>query len=345
MKVLHAPWVIAGISGVLAKAQRALGVEAESYAITSTSFQYSVDRTLDENKNPKLQILQNVLRLGWHYDVFHFYYNGSLLGHVLKDVPLLRKVGKRIFFHFCGCDLRDSKAVIAKYAISACKECWPMLCSPHRDRTVEIAQKYANAAFVATPDLLEFYDGSILLLNPIDLQSLDLSVKLWEKEERNNFRKPHSTEFVRIVHAPSSQTIKGTKYIIAAVDELRKAGYAVELKLIERVSNQEALRMCWEADLAIDQVLVGSYGQFAIEMMALGKPVICYIREDLERYYPKNLPIVRANPKDLAQVLAKLLEHPKMWVELGCQGREYVERHHEAHVIARQSVEVYHQYE
>ena len=53
---------------------------------------------------------------GWHrrtrlariaatYDVFHFYYGESLLA-ARRDVPMLRRLGKRIIFHFLGCDIR-----------------------------------------------------------------------------------------------------------------------------------------------------------------------------------------------------------------------------------------------
>jgi glycosyltransferase involved in cell wall biosynthesis len=341
MKVLHAPWVIAGISGVLARAQRDLGVEADSYAITPNAYGYAVDKRLNTHRSTRFQILQNALRFAWHYDVFHFYFNGSLLGSTLKDVPWLHRLRKQVFFHFCGCDLRDSKAVIAQYGTSACEHCWPMRCSPNREEAIAMAQKYARAAFVSTPDLVEFYEDAHLLLNPIDLTALD---KILETLSLVAHPAHQTQEPVRIAHAPSDRILKGTKYILAAVEELRRAGYPVELVLIEKMTHQEAMRVCLEADLAIDQVLIGSYGQYAIEMMAMRKPVICYIRPDLELYYDKTLPIVRSTFKDLKQVLARLLDRRNSWHDLGHQGRAYVEKFHEAHVIARQALEVYRGY-
>ena len=44
--------------------------------------------------------------------------------------------------------------------------------------------------------------------------------------------------------------------------------------------------MIRESDVVIDQILMGTYARLAIESMALGKPVICYLREDLFEFNP-----------------------------------------------------------
>ena len=67
----------------------------------------------------------------------------------------------------------------------------------------------------------------------------------------------------------------------------------------KKLSNKEARKRYETADILIDQLLAGWYGGLAVELMALGKPVICYIREDDLKYIPKEmrdeLPIINAN--------------------------------------------------
>jgi len=93
---------------------------------------------------------------------------------VLTVAVINLTLGRRVFFHFCGCDIRDSKHVIATYDYSACKTCWPQLCSPNRPRALDIARRFADGVFVSTPDLLEFMPGSTLLPQPIELGRVDL---------------------------------------------------------------------------------------------------------------------------------------------------------------------------
>ena len=61
--------------------------------------------------------------------------------------------------------------------------------------------------------------------------------------------------------------------------------------------------------------------------MALGKPVIAYIRKP-EDYLPKGIecPIVSANPDYLKQSLITLIENPQLRYDLGVRGRRYVEQ-------------------
>ena len=53
----------------------------------------------------------------------------------------------------------------------------------------------------------------------------------------------------------------------------------MELVLIEGMTYEQARQVYPTADLLIDKVLAGWYGGVAVELMALAKPVVCYIRE------------------------------------------------------------------
>jgi len=335
MRILHAPQNIAGMAGLMARKQRDMGYKSDSFVAVNSIFKYSADYSLKASsslgrKAERLKFFSKALRT---YDVFHFYFGESLLGQDYFDVPLLKKLNKKIFFYFAGCDIRDSKQVISKYEVSACKECWPMMCSANRKKSLEILS-YANGTFVSTPDLLEFVENGILLQQPIDLAEFN-AIK------RDVTRSDLDTDVVKIAHAPTSRMIKGTSYLLDAVDRLRSEGYKIELVMVEGKPYSEAIQLYQQVDIAVDQLLIGAYGQFAVEMMALGKPVICYIRDDLVNKYPPHLPIISANRNQIFEVLRETIRQRDKWKLIGESAMEYVARNHDASVIAEKALRYY----
>ena len=87
------------------------------------------------------------------------------------------------------------------------------------------------------------------------------------------------------MHAPSAQGYKGTEYVLQAITRLEK-DYEVEFVLVHDIPHSQTKEIYQRADIIIDQLLTGTYGVFTVEAMALGKPVVCYIREDLKSTYP-----------------------------------------------------------
>jgi glycosyltransferase involved in cell wall biosynthesis len=89
----------------------------------------------------------------------------------------------------------------------------------------------------------------------------------------------------------------------------------------------------------VDQLLAGWYGGLAVEVMALGKPVVAYLRcEDLA-FLPESmraeLPIVSAEPATIYAVLKRLLgEDAGQLARLGERSRAYVEHWHDPRSIA-----------
>lgn len=143
-----------------------------------------------------------------------------------------------------------------------------------------------------------------------------------------------------IVHAPTSPEHKGTEYILSALNEL-SIDYDFELKLVQGLSNEEAKKIYMKADLVIDQVLAGSYGVFAIEAMAMGKPVVCWISDFMREHYPNDLPIISANPDTIKNTLKYIFENKDLLVEVGRKGRLYVEKHHDMISISKKMIELY----
>jgi glycosyltransferase involved in cell wall biosynthesis len=78
----------------------------------------------------------------------------------------------------------------------------------------------------------------------------------------------------------------------------------------------------------------------AVEGMAMGKPVLCFIRPDFEPLLHE-CPIVRCTQEDLTDRLAELLADPARRRVLGELGRAYVEREHDHTLLAQRLVEIY----
>lgn len=326
-RVFHGPNNISGSAGILARAQRDLGWDARSICFSTGSYSFPVDETVPFGVRGRARLL----RAAAEFDVFQFYFGESLAGARLTDVPLLGRFGKKVFFYFCGCDLRDSKVVIPSQPVSACAECWPMGCSANRDLAARVAEQ-ADGCFVSTPDLLEFLPGAVLLPQPIDLAAFgQRRDAAFAAAARGSAARDGN---VRIAHAPSNRVIKGTRHVERAVQQLRDDGLAVELVLVEGKSYADSLAVYASCDLAVDQLLIGAYGQFAVETMALGKPVVCFIRDDALEAYGPGLPVVSATPSDLASVLRDLIAHRDRWPELGAAGVAYVEAVHGAERVA-----------
>ena len=90
----------------------------------------------------------------------------------------------------------------------------------------------------------------------------------------------------------------------------------------------------------MDQLIVGWYGGLAVEAMALGKPVIAYIRQEDLHFIPhqmkKDLPIIQAEPDTIYAVLEKVLNMPRTEIlNIAHKSRAYVERWHDPLAIAR----------
>jgi hypothetical protein len=143
-----------------------------------------------------------------------------------------------------------------------------------------------------------------------------------------------------IVHAPSNRAKKGTEHVIAACAEL-----PVDLELIEGVHHDEARERYARADIVVDQLRAGWYGLFAIESMALGKPVVSFLHDEARRRtgekFGVEVPIVQATKDTLADALRPLIDSPAERRRLGAAGRAYVQRVHDIEATGDRLLEIY----
>ncbi|MCL4870649.1 MAG: hypothetical protein KJ063_16935 [Anaerolineae bacterium] len=272
-----------------------------------------------------------------NFDIFHFFWGSSLYGfgpfrHL--DLPWLRRMGKKVFVHYRGIELIDLAYFDYLRARTAGDDIpEPAMSRPEQLQSFARFRRYAHKMLVSEPDLFRVVPEAegVMVQQAVDLA-------YWQPSQIY----PPSREdgIFRIAHAPSLRRKKGTEFVEQSVAELKQAGYPIELVLIEKVPFHQVKALYEQADIGIDQVLYGWYGKVSIELMALGRPVICYIDDELFPYRT-DMPIVNGHPRNLTQQLKDLLDNPARRQVLGEQGQAYVRRYHDVSAVVDQCLDLY----
>ena len=119
----------------------------------------------------------------------------------------------------------------------------------------------------------------------------------------------------------------------------------VELDIVEGVNHEEARERYARADIVVDQLNAGWHGVFALEAMALGKPVLAKLDaetvEQSAKGYGIRVPIVPATKENLAEALTPLVENPALRRQIGAESRAYVEQVHDIDRVADRLLAIY----
>jgi len=338
-RILWAPTPIKQMWDI-SRGERDLGLKSETLIFQNNIHRipcdYNIEDWLSETLSRIPVFYAVFLWACMRYDVFHYYYYGGLLILVpifwQLELPLLRLLGKRIVFSAIGCDIRlRSQAMRHKY--NCCSSC-SVFCDEKKTRErLDHIKKYASV-LVAGGDMHEFLPES-------KWDVPEYAVDIHEFDELMEVKPP--SDKIRIVHGCNNRQWKGTEHIITACEKLKEEGFPVELILVEGKPNEEARRIYATADIIVDQLLIGWYALFSIEAMAMGKPVCCYLREDLIWMIPKEppCPIVNTNPENILEELRKLVKNPELRKRLGEMGRHYAAEIHDFRKVAQKWVKIY----
>jgi hypothetical protein len=330
LRVLHGMYEIAGQGMVLAQALRAVGCDARafSYEIAWDGRRSDIVVDLSRHANDLgrgLAMTGAFMRWGTWFDVFHLHFGTSFLPRRL-DVPLLKAIGKKVVFHFHGCEVRHRAHMLATHRLSTCTECDPFCRPDHQAKILAGAARLADLVLYSTLDLAESAPGAANLALAIDAARWEAAAfahPLPDPARRDGVNGP-----VVIAHAPTNPLIKGTRHVVDAVERLRAEFPRVELRVIDRQPWATMPQFLSGCDILVDQLMMGWYGLLAIEGMAESKAVIAYLREDF-RSLRADLPVVSAEPATIYDVLRDLVRDPARRGALGAQGPPYVRRWHD----------------
>ena len=356
-RILHCPDNLGNNAKQLSDYQKEQGLNSWSISPRKEQFGFEADQTLVKSGSFVLGEFAR-WRLLWiaifNFDVIHFNNGRTIMPHRLpfasvrkrtnsivaalyviyawvlegKDLFILKALGKKIYFTYQGSDARLSSHYFQLHSGDVLTELNPDYLSPKADqyklRRIKRTEKYAEGIICLNPDLLTYF-SSKAKFQPY--YNIDL-----------NEIKPHKileSNTVHIVHAPSKRDIKGTKYIVNAINELREKNSNLRFSLVEGMSNRKAQKIYDTADIFIDQLIVGWYGGVAVELMARGVPVMCFINSSTDiqdtqiQSIESKLPILKTSIETIKTDLENLLKLNKAEIRaIGENSRIFVNEEH-----------------
>lgn len=359
LRILHAPALVVNQQWILSRAQRKLGHVSDVMTFNSGRKEFLV-RNCDidfrfDRKNisfkpgkilPTLVFMSKFtfffIKALFKYDVFHFHSESFLGSYSTLDLAILRLFRKKIIFQYYGCDIRLKSHSILQGDPCICTDCVRVCQQSRKLRDSLMHLKYAD---------FRVYGGSDVIELVPDAEFLPLSVDLdvWTTVPVSQIPKEHrlpDTGNVRILQAFENATSrgdqKGTRFIKAAVERLKKEGQKIDYVYLEKIPHDCMKYYYQQVDIVIDQMMsAGWHGSISVEAMAMGKPIICNISDNGLKFLPKDHPIVVANPANLAEKLRMLINDKALRDELGRRGRKYIEDYHDAMKNAKAYIEFY----
>ena len=184
-------------------------------------------------------------------------------------------------------------------------------------------------------------DSSQFEMSHIKYKSIDL--KLWQP----NLVIPAehqlaATDNIRILHSNylkgssrdwQGRNIKGSPFILAAIERLKQEGHHIEYFFVENKPSKQMRFYQAQADIVVEQLIFGWWGSTFVEAAALGKPVVCYLRPSWKAFFLKtfpeydSLPIVEADTNTIYDALKKLVTDADYRRQKGEESRQFAEVH------------------
>jgi tetratricopeptide (TPR) repeat protein len=329
-RVLHGTYEVANQMNTIAAGLNGEGITARTVCYYPNYLGYTFDYSLDVSRlKSRPEAILATRRMAEplisEFDIFHFHFNTTLtLDH--SDLPRLRQLGKVMTMQYWGSDAR---------LLSRAREMNPYAVVKDHDedaikRKLEFMARFMPDAVTGDYEVYEylkdFYNHVYVVPAVIDMTRYRAS--------------PVKNDRFLIVHAPTSAEFKGSRHILAALEDLKQR-YDFDFRLIQGMAHDEAKAVYAMADLIVDELHAGSYGLLAVESMAMGKPVITWVCDFMKEKYPSDLPLLSANPDTVKDRIEYALKNREMLPELGKRGVDYVAKYHDIRAAIPKYIDMY----
>lgn len=248
---------------------------------------------------------------------------GSLFGTCAAEADALEARGVRVAHLIHGSDARRPDLHRATHAHSPFGD-------PTDPRTARLQRltarnhAYVTACdrpvFVSTPDMLETVPNATWLPVVVDPQ-------VWATDTV-----PLQRDRPRVVHAPSNGWLKGSDLIDPLMTELDAAG-VIEYRTLRGLDRAGMRREYREADIVLDQFVLGLYGVAAAEAMAAGRVVVAYVGDAVRQHVRgatgEDVPIIEAAPDSLVDVIESICRDRATARDTAARGPSFVRRVHD----------------
>lgn len=353
MKVLHLPENIASQIQISVRALQRIGVEARGLlanrllvgsprVITSQEGMETCEEVFSDKRTwtpswfmDRVRGTFKVLSAIQWADVVHYHFGDARVLPRDRDVRWLVWLDRLRLINFWGTDIRVAEIEFqdnpyferAYKSIETLKRATPQ-------RSSRIQGFYARNGFhcvIGSESMIAHIDRDLFPKYHLIRCSIDVGEMIPHYPDPDR-RRPV------IVHTPSNQLLKGTPSVLAAVERLRAKKIDFEFLLVQ-TDRKRALEILGQADIFLDQFILGGYGMASIEAMAMGKVTVCYIKPTVP--YPDDLPIVNATVDNLTETLEELIANRELRNELGRKARAFAEKYHDATAMAHQQERLY----
>lgn len=250
---------------------------------------------------------------------------------MLDDQPALRGAGLASAVLYHGSDIRDLHEHAERYPHSPFRV-------PEREwgdylRTLQgiVEKNRADLArwqdagggpvLVSTPDLLDFVPGAAWLPLVVDVDRFAGAAAEAALE-------PLARERPVVLHAPSNPLLKGTDAVEEVLSGMERAGL-VEYRRLTGVPHARMAAFVADADVVVDQVVLGNPGVLVAEALAAGRLVVAHLSEEVRGRFEGALPVLEADPVTLREVLEQVLGDRPTHQELAARGPGWAREHHD----------------
>jgi hypothetical protein len=316
-------------------AERTLtGVAAQVFSVRRNDFGYDSDYvvTTAQYRDPRWQREQEryVTRQFSHVliealrPVFGNRYGSDCRGDV--DVLTRRGVAPALVAHGSELRMPSRHAAHQRWSPFAAPDDLTERLERQARRNAAIVRDFAGPMFVSTPDLL--LDAPRAQWLPVVVEP-----ERWATDTPVLVRSRPV-----VLHVPSNAWLKGTAHIERAMERLGASGL-IEYRRIEHVANERLPEFVADADIVVDQLLMGLYGVAACEAMAAGRVVVGHVgsdvRDHVQRETGRAIPIVEADPDTLTGVVRELVNERGRGKTAAAEGVSFVKEIHDGRMSGR----------
>lgn len=344
----------AGSAGIYAftRVLKRRGFQIDFYGINKTAFEVPVDFLLKFSSNKLISFFQRIscfFRLLFKHDIWHFNYMEVFFFYPL-NLLILKMFGKKIICTFRGSEVRSNLDFLPKELFRKSKKPWPK----YYQRISQNQSKWAIFKKRIRMNLFCYLADKVVLTGPFLVSSVsrfDTIIPYARDIKQINKNLIKTNKKITVLHVPTEPDVKGTAEIEKIFKKLAKkysprggAGPNINFKIIlEALPREQLLKEMSQADIIVDQIIVGWYGGQAVEAMAMGKTVLAFINPVYLHFvnFAQDLPIYNTNPWSLKKDLEFLINSPKECQRIGQDGIKFVRKYHEASKIAAKYLEIY----
>lgn len=272
----------------------------------------------------------------WRFDVFIFGYGTSFLR--LRELGLLRRLGKVLIFQFHGSDARPAfmdgayMRVSSPPSLSSCLE-------RVRKTKAMIERIERHADYIVTGiGYSHFFTRSVV---DVLFVGKPFDSRMHESSEIR------TAEEITVLHAPSDLDAKGTVQIRNAVESIIRQGIKVKYVEIHNRPNKEVLEALQSCDFVVDQLYSDIYmPSFSKEAAFFGKPAI--VGGNFESLYAsknfdgKRPPVFPCRPDEIGNAIRYLAQNPVERRKLGAAAQYFVSSAWSPCQVAKRYVDMIH---